>query len=73
MYLYSIYLAPKATTRCDTLLHSFSFYYLPRSTTLLVRNPFKAQYLGDEMNPKIGVIYHILLEFLLRCMNHKPF
>ena len=32
-----------------------------------------APYLGDQMNLKIGVIYPILLEFLLRHVNHKPF
>ena len=29
--------------------------------------------LGDDMNPKTGVIYPILLKFLLGYMNHKPF
>ena len=32
-----------------------------------------ASILGDEMYPKMWVIYPILLKFLLGYMNHKPF
>ena len=31
------------------------------------------QNLEDQMKLKIGVIYPILLSFLFRYMNHKPF
>ena len=41
----------------------------PRNPILIIQAPI----LKDDMNPKIGVIYPLLLEFLLRYMNHKPF